>query len=163
MKLCSLVLATLLPAFASAAQLTYQIDLAQSKMDEIMAFDICGLPQEIKMDAKEDLPTVVIKRTHALNPSQLSINYIQRTSGSISGGGLVEPYVGAYRTRVALVHSLEYSEAYKGGVYYRAQVTTYGSVTAPKSFIVTSDLLNYLESAELAEGSLCTNYAYRLK
>ncbi len=164
MKLIALAFTlSLLPSLSSAAQLTYNLDLNQSKMDEITAYDICDLPKQIKMDAREDLATVVIQLTQANDPSQLKIKFIQATSGGVSGGNLVEPYIGDYRVRVALVNSTSYSEAYKGGIYNRVEVITYGSTSAPKAFTVDVDLLNYRESAELAEDSICTGYAYRLK
>jgi hypothetical protein len=153
----------LVPAMASAAQLAYKIDLDRSKMDSITAFDICGLPQEIKLDAREDLATVVINKTQSTNPKQIKIEFIQASDGGIIGGDLREPYMGDYRDRVAIVRSTEFSEAYKGGVFNRVEVITYGSPSAPKAFTVDVELLNYRESAELAEGSVCTGYAYRLR
>ena len=151
----------LLPLFASATQLTYTLDLKQSNMDEITAYDICGLPSEFKMDAQADLATVVIQKALATSPNQVEIKFIQATSGGWTGGGLIEPYTGDYRVRVGLVNTK--SEAYRGGIYNRVEVTTFGSTAAPKAFLVDVELLNYRESAELAEDSVCTGYAYRLK
>ena len=157
----TLVLAALLlPQFAAAAELTYKTDIENSKMDSITAFDICGLPEEIKMDSRADLPTLVIQ-ARATDPRQLKIQTIQASRGSIQEGA-EEPYTGEYRERVALVQLLAYAPYYKGGVFERVQVTTYGSTAAPKAFVVDVELLNYRESAELAEGSICTGYAYRL-
>lgn len=156
------LIAALTPSLASAATLVYKIDLKQSQMDEITAFGICGLPERIVMDAKKDLPTEVIYQTQAQRRQHVKIQYIQATSGSIQGGELEEPYLGKYRERVALVN-VDSGNGYPGGVFQRIEVTTYGSTAAPKAFIVTAELLNYRGSAELAEGSICTGYAYALQ
>lgn len=162
MKFSTFVIAALfLPFVASAATLTYEIDLAKSQMSEIAAFDICGLPKEITLDAREDLPTVVMNKTLVSESGKLKTQTIQATKGSVVGGGLEDPYLGDYRVRVAIAQ-VE-SEAYRFGIFSRVEVTTYGPTHAPKAFVVNVDALNYLESAELAEGSVCTGYAYRLK
>jgi hypothetical protein len=161
MKLALLALVALAtPNLATAATLTYRIDFSHSKIDEDTAFALCGLPKEISLDDREDLPTVVIRRTLAPVARQSEISYIQASSGGISGGDLREPYMGDYRVRVALLKLN--SLGYRGGVYQRVEVVTYGSKQAPKAFTVDVELLNYRESAELAEGSVCTGYAYRL-
>lgn len=155
------LIALILPFFASAQQLTYKIDLKQSNMDESTAFDLCVLPKEIKMDAKEDLATVVINKTYSSSYKQ-KIQFIESTTGgSISGGDLKEPYMGDYRIRVALLNLA--IPSYPGGVYYRVEITTFGSKQAPKAFTVSNEALNYQGSAELAEDSACTGYAYRLQ
>jgi hypothetical protein len=161
MKFPILFCAAFFPLLATATELNYQIDLEHSKMDAITAFDICGLPKEIKMDSREDLPSLVIKTVAGRGP-QAKIQFIQATSGGVSGGNLTEVYSGDYRTRVALVNLPSYAGAYRGGVYQRVEISTYGSTKAPKSFTVDTELLNYRESAELAEDSVCTGYAYRL-
>ncbi|RYZ98438.1 MAG: hypothetical protein EOP11_20685 [Proteobacteria bacterium] len=161
MKLALILCVTFFPIFASAAELTYQIDLDHSKMDAITAFDICGLPKEIKLDSRADLPTVMIQKL-SLKAEAPKIQFIQASNGGISGGDLTELYSGDYRVRVALVNLPGTAKAYRGGVFQRVEITTYGSKQAPKSFTVDVDLLNYRESAELAEDSVCTGYAYRL-
>lgn len=161
MKLAAFALLALIPSFASAATLTYKIDLAHSKMDETTAFDMCGLPKEISLDAREDLATVVIQKTQAIYDKNLKIQTIQANGGSMSGGGLVEPYTGAYRTRVALVSQTGIGYAF--GVFKRLEVTTYGSTAAPKAFEVNMEILNYRESAELGEDSMCAPFSYVLQ
>jgi len=146
---------------AVAANLVYEIDLVQSKVNDDIAFNICGLPKEIKMDARHDLATVVIQTTQSMNPKDLEITTIQSTKGSVAGGGLNEPYMGDYRVRVAIVRLKDPN--YPSGIYNRVEVRTYGSTAAPKAFIVDVELLNYRESAELAENSVCSGFAYKLK
>lgn len=156
------LIAALVPSLASAATLTYKIDFAKSEIDAETAFEICGLPKFLSMDAKEDLATVVINRTQTTDPGAIRTQYIQATSGAISGGGLQEPYMGDYRVRVGLVST-------KAPVYSssplvtRVEVVTYGSPKAPKAFTVHTELLNFRDSAEFAESSVCTGYAYRLQ
>ncbi|RZA02211.1 MAG: hypothetical protein EOP11_16865 [Proteobacteria bacterium] len=161
MKLTILLCAAFFPLLASASDLTYRIDLDHSKMDAITAFDICGLPKEIKLDAREDLATVVIKELSG-KAAAPKIQFIQATSGAMSGGGLTELYSGNYRTRVALVNLPATAGAYRGGVYERVELNTFGSPKAPKSFTVDKEPLNYRESAELGEDSVCTGIAYFL-
>lgn len=164
MKLiAALALTALAPSLASAATLTYKIDLAKSKMDQDVAHSLCGLPETIVMDAKEDLATVVIKKTQTNDPKKIEIQTIQANGGSISGGGLEAPYMGDYRTRVSITKIPGHADAYKHGIYNRVEVVTYGSPAAPAAFTVDVQVLNYRESAELAEGSICTGFAYRLQ
>jgi hypothetical protein len=125
-------------------------------MDETTAFDICAFPKEITMDAKEDLPTVVIRKTEA---DVLALNFIQSSSGSAIGGD-EEPYNGDYRTRVAIVKQ-SYG-GYPQGVYSRIEITTFGSKSAPKAFKMDYEILSHRESAEVGESSVCTGIAYKL-
>lgn len=164
MKLTALTLAfaALLPLAATASTLTYKLDLARSNMDEITAYDICGLPKEFRMDSRADLATEVIQKVFAGGYQKTKIQMIQATSGSLIGGDNGNPYEGDYRVRVALVNLPDTSGAYKGGVVYRVEINTFGSTAAPKGFTVDTDLLNYRESAELGEDSACTGYKYYL-
>jgi hypothetical protein len=158
-----LLLAALSPSLASAATLTYEIDLAKSKMDSETAFELCGLPKIMQMDSKEDLATFVIKKTQVVDPKKIEITTIQKNGGSMMGGGIEAPYTGDYRTRVAITKTPGFEGAYPAGIYKRIEVVTYGSPAAPAAFTVDASLLNYRESAELAEDSICSGYAYRLR
>lgn len=165
MKILTAALFTILaPTLASATKLTYELDLAQTGMEESVATGLCGLPKIIELDAKEDLATVAIKKTQASNPADLEIDFIQASEGSQTDGELKEPYAGDYRDRVAISRLKSAKDAFHSkGYYRRVEVFTYGSKAAPKSFIIYSELINYRESAEMSEDSLCTGIAYRLK
>lgn len=163
MKALTLTLAltaALAPTFASAKELVYRIDYAQSKIDQDTAENVCDIPTEIRMDSKADLATVVLNKAYANTIRAPKIQTIQATKGGIVGGDLKEPYMGDYRTRVALVHE-HYN--YPSDVVSRVEVITYGSPAAPKAFTVDAEILNYRESAEVMEGSICTGLAYKLQ
>ena len=161
MKLPSLMLlAALLPGMASAATLNYELDRGKSNLDED-TIAMCALPDGISMDSKEDLATVVMKKLIASN---IEITKIQASGGSMSGGGIEAPYTGDYRVRVSITKIPPIARSiYPLGIYQRVEVTTFGSPAAPAAFTVTRELLNYRESAELGEDSICTNFSYRLK
>ncbi|MCB0411654.1 MAG: hypothetical protein KDD22_03965 [Bdellovibrionales bacterium] len=160
-----LTVAVLLSSAAGAKTLTYSLDV--ERYPEILNYienGLCGIPRIFQMDSKQDLATEVIKNSSLLD-AKLTLQTIQASKGWIRGGGLKEPYIGDYRTRVTLVtdKSPDTVEAYKFGVVQRVEIITYGRTDAPKAFEFKATLLNYRESAELAEGSICNEFSYVLK
>ena len=166
MKLVSklaLTLAVLISNTAYAATLTYEFDFEkQPDISRETIEDLCGLPLTMTFDDKQDIPQLVTLKTQHADPKTAKIQWIEKSVGGISGGDLKEPYQGDYVRRVAIVR-LPGDGGYKEGIYNRVEVTTYGSAKAPKAFEVESDLLNYRQSAELAEASACSRLAYKRK
>lgn len=140
----------------SAATLEYRADFSMMSDTDATALDICGFPQVFVMSADKPLAPTFINE---LFVSDFEIKNIQATEGSISGGA---GYVGDYREKVYIVNH-EAGGHYSPAVYYRVQITTYGSTAAPHGFVASSELLNHRDSAELAEGNFCGEVYYKLK
>lgn len=142
---------------ANALTLNYTADYANMSGTDSTSLDICGYPQDFSMDAKAPLAPTFIKE--AMFTSAVDIENIQASEGSISGG---YGYSGDYREKVYIVKQ-KVGNYYLPAIYYRVQVTTYGSTTAPHGFVVATELLNHRSSAELAEGAFCGDIYYKLK
>ncbi|MCJ8278348.1 MAG: hypothetical protein HRT44_14080 [Bdellovibrionales bacterium] len=160
MRLLTFLTAVAISFNAFALELVYLPDFSQMPEQDINSLDICGYPAEFKMDASLPIGPTFIKQ---LFWGDVSSERIQANGGSVSGGNLAPAFSGDYRTKVYIVKQSFEGTGYTSGVYNRVEVNTYGSTAAPSGMTVSTELLNYRESAELAEGSDCGTIYYKLQ
>lgn len=152
-----------------AEALVYKVDLQVTQPNDpsdpndavtLENLERCGYPQEFKIDSQASLTREFLKVL--FKDAKYSSENIQSTKGALSGGDLAEAYSGEYREKVFIVKNEFNGTAYSPGVYYRVDLTTFGSTTKPSGFKTSSELLNYRHSAELAEGMGCGHVHYKL-
>lgn len=143
-----------------ANELVYKADYSQMDIDAT-GLDICDYPEEFKIEASLPIATTFIRNALYTADADISLENIQATEGSISGGSNPKEYQGDYREKVYIVKQV-IKGAYEPGIYTRVEVVTYGDKNAPTGLVVNSTLLNHTYSAELAEGANCGNIYYKL-
>lgn len=153
--LATLVVLTGTSAFA--VNLTYKADYSQMDLDAT-SLDICGYPTEFTMDASAPISTTFIDQMFF---GDVGMERIQATDGGVAGNP-GSAYNGDYRVKVYIVKQT-IEGVYEPGIFFRVQVTTYGSKSAPSGMVVNNEILNYRHSAELAEGSFCGDVYYKLQ
>ena len=147
-------------SWAFANTLVYNVDYSQMKNMDETSLDICGYPQQVKMDAALPIGPTFISQIYSYG--KVTTERIQATKGSVGGGNLAPAFSGDYREKVYIVKQV-IEGAYKPGIYNRVQVNTYGSTAAPSGVIVNTELLNHRYSAELTEGAYCGDIYYKLQ
>lgn len=102
---------------------------------------------------------VALQVAHQMVGIMTSVKQIESSKGSISGGGGLQ---GDYLTRVYIVKS-DVGSAYPMGVYQNVTVTQFGKRGSNelKGLEVEVELLNYRNSAELAEGQICNRLTFK--
>lgn len=163
MKFLSFLAFSVLTYQASATTLVYDADLSQTPDLDPTTFEVCMMPMTFQIDSRDDLAITFTQKALKSGAKSVQIKTIESSVGSIGGGDLKEPYLGDYRTRVEIIRTEEDARAYPEGVYKRVEIVTYGSTSAPKAFQVHTQLLNYLDSAELAEEMACPAVSYKLR
>lgn len=141
---------------AQAQSKVYKVDLSgvKDQSERTMIQESCIT--EMTIDAGKNVAEQVLR---AKSLAMKSAKQIQASRGSLSYPGHLE---GDYLKRVYIVENDGYG-AYKPAIYEAVTVTQFGArgTNELKGFEVETVLLNFTESAELAEGQICSRLTYK--
>lgn len=148
------LLALLISPSAFAQTQTFTVDFSRlpEGMDRETVEAMCDTT--FTLDSTQDLAKTLIAQKYGNTKPEL----IEKSRGSISGADK-DAFNGDYLTRVFIVKQ-DGLGAYPYGIYYAVTVTQYGEDAARKGFELGTNLLNYRNSAELAEDSACDYLSY---
>lgn len=153
-KTSLVLLAMMMGANAQAA--TYKVDLSVVKDSSQRALisEMCAT--KIEVDPTKNVAEQVIR---ASNSGIKSAQLIEVSRGSLSQTGGLE---GDYLKRVYIVATDGFG-VYKPAIYKAVTVTQFGKrgTNELKGFEVSTVALNFLDSAELAEDSICERLTYK--
>ncbi len=158
MKYLVFVCSMLVSGLCWSEILNYNMDLSKTPDMDPTDLEICGFPSTFSMDQAAPIGPTFLKELYY---SPVTFKRIQSSAGEISDE-LNSLYTGKYRDKVYIVEQLWDHPIYAPGIYYRYEMRTYGSTSAPKGFSVSTELLNHRYSAEMVQGSNCGYIYYKL-
>lgn len=146
MKTKFVLLALLSTGIVQAAEQRFVLDLKKVPAEDRGMVEMLCTP-EYRVDSAADLAIVVVKELVGYGGK---IQEIEKTRSTDGRAILTRTYIAK---RAPL-------EGYPYGVYWRVAVSQKGTGANRSEFTLNSELLNYRDSAEIGEGSVCDNLTY---